>query len=379
MSNAVIVGYARSPFTKAGRGALANTRPDDVAAQVITGLVQKLDLDVATIEDLLMGCAYPEGEQGLNIGRNVTYLSGLPRSVAGVTINRLCGSSMQAIHNAAGSIALGSGDAFLCGGIESMSRIKRGGFARSTNSILDESYPEAYISMGITAENVAKKYSISREEQEIMALDSHKKSSIAQREDRFKNELVAIPTTDGDAKVDECIRPDTTLESMAKLRPAFVEDGTVTAATSSPLTDGAAFTFVCSENYADEHSLKPLARIIGCSVAGCPPEIMGVGPINSTRKILSKVKLDIDEMDIIELNEAFASQSLAVMSELDINPAKLNVHGGAISIGHPLGASGARITGKAASLLNDRGGKYALATMCIGGGMGISTILENIN
>ena len=378
MPNAVIAGYMRSPFTKAGRGALANTRPDDIAAQVISALVQKLDIDVETIEDLLMGCAYPEGEQGLNIGRNVTYLSGLPRSVAGVTINRLCGSSMQAIHNAAGSIALGSGDAFLCGGIESMSRVKRGGFARSTNSILDETYPEAYISMGITAENVAKKYSISRDEQEVMALNSHKKSSEAQKNNNFANELVPIATSNGSVAFDECIRPDTTLDSMAKLRPAFVEDGTVTAATSSPLTDGAAFTFICSEQYAEEHSLKPLAKIIGCSVAGCPPEIMGVGPVNSTQKILSRTNLDIDDMDIIELNEAFASQSLAVMSELGIDSEKMNVQGGAISIGHPLGASGARITGKAATLLNENGGQYALATMCIGGGMGISTILENI-
>ena len=379
MSNAVIVDFVRSPFTKAGRGALTDVRPDDIASQVAKGMLKRMDIDLGSIDDLILGCAYPEGEQGLNLGRITTYLAGLPNTVPGSTVNRLCGSSMQAIHIAAGSIAMGSGDAFLCGGIESMSRVKRGGFNRSPNPHLELVYPEAYISMGMTAENVAIKYSISRHEQEKMAYESHKKASIALENDKFNDEIVPIETKENFVSADECIRPSTSMESMSNLKPAFIEDGTVTAATSSPLTDGAAFTFVCSEKYAEENSLKPLARVIGSSVAGCPPELMGIGPVNSTEKLLKNMGLKIEEMDVIELNEAFASQALAVISELGIDSEKVNLHGGAMAIGHPLGASGARITGKAATLLSEQGGKYALATMCVGGGMGISTLLESMD
>jgi acetyl-CoA acyltransferase len=376
---AVIVGYARSPFTPARRGALARARPDDVAAAVVKELLARSGLDAALIEDVIVGCAFPEGEQGFNLARMLTFLSGLPNSVAGVTINRFCGSSMQAIHDAAGRIAMGAGEAFVCGGVESMTRVPMTGFNPMPNPSLANEYPEAFTSMGITAENLAERHDISRERQEEFAVESHRKAEAARSAGSFSGEIVAIETEGELVEEDGCIRPDTDAETLAGLRPAFDENGTVTAGTASPLTDGVAFVLVCSEEFAEANNLTPLARIRSIAVSGCDPEVMGIGPVEASRKALARAGMELDDIDIIELNEAFAAQSIAVIEELGIDPAKVNLDGGAIALGHPLGASGARITGKAAQLLQRNGAKTALVTMCIGGGQGIATILESVD
>jgi len=370
MAKVVICGYARSAFTPAKKGKLNLTRPDDLAAQVVKGLIQKTKIKEEDIEDLILGCAFPEAEQGMNLARNVVFLAGLPHTVGGVTVNRFCASSMQAIHQAAGAINSGSGDLFIAGGVESMSRVPMPGFNPMLNPSLVDM--DAYIGMGHTAENLAKKHSISRERQEQMALESHQKASKAKDEGKFEDEIISV----NDVTEDGCIRPETTLESMAKLKPAFDKDGVVTAGTSSPLTDGAAAVVVCSENYAKANNLEILAYIRGMAVSGCSPEIMGIGPVLSSQKALRRAGLELSDIDIIEMNEAFAAQSLACVDELGIDISKLNVHGGALAMGHPLGASGARITGKAASLLHNNGAKYALSTMCVGGGQGCATVLE---
>lgn len=375
---AVIAGYARSPFQFARKGALAGMRPDDIAAQVVKGLIERLDLDPALIEDVIAGCAYPEGEQGDNVARIVSFLAGLPNSVAGMTVNRFCGSSMSAIHMAAGAMQLGAGEAFLCIGLESMSRVPQGGLSPSHNPILMETLPEAYVTMGRTAENVASRYGISRTDQERMAVESHRKADAAQRAGHFNREIVPVRTEGGTVSTDGCIRAGTNAEVLATLKPAFDANGSVTAGTSSPLTDGASAVLVCSEEFARRHNLGITARIKAVAVAGCPPEIMGMGPVYATRKALQRAGLSINEIDVIELNEAFASQALACIRELGIDPGRVNIDGGALALGHPLGATGARITGKAADILARQGGKFALATQCIGGGQGIATILEAV-
>jgi len=378
MTGAVIAGYARSPLTLANKGALTRVRPDDLAAAVVKALVERAGIDPGTIEDLIVGCAFPEGEQGLNVARNIVFLAGLPDSVAGTTINRFCGSSMQSIHTAAGAIAMGSGDAFLCAGIESMTRIPMPGFNPMLNPKLVDAGHAAYMGMGETAENLAKKYDISRDKQDAFAVESHKRAAAAQSAGKFKDEIVPIETKDGTVDQDGCIRPETTMEILADLKPAFDEKGSVTAGTSSPLTDGAAAVLVCSEDYAAEHGLKVMARIKSSAVAGCAPEIMGIGPVNATNKALERAGLKLDDIDVIELNEAFAAQSLAVVHDLKLDLAKTDIDGGAIALGHPLGATGARITGKAAQIMQREGKKYALATQCIGGGQGIATVLEAV-
>jgi len=370
MAEVVICGYARSAFTPAKKGQLRKTRPDDLAAEVIKGLLEKTGVKKEDVEDLILGCAFPEAEQGMNLARNVVFLTGLPKSVGGVTVNRFCASSMQAIHQAAGAIHSGAGDLFIAGGVESMSRVPMPGFNPMLNPSLVDM--DAYIGMGHTAENLAKKYSISRERQEQMALESHQKASKAIEKGEFKDEIIPV----NDISEDGCIRPDTTLESMAQLKPAFDKDGVVTAGTSSPLTDGAAAVIVCSEDYAKANKLKMLAYIRGMAISGCSPEIMGIGPVVSSQKALKRAGLKLEDIDIIEMNEAFAAQSLACVDELGIDMSKLNIHGGALAMGHPLGASGARITGKASSLLQKNGVRYALSTMCVGGGQGCATILE---
>ena len=374
--SAVIVDWARTPFHRAHKGDLRTVRPDDLAKQVITGLMDRNEIDPIDFDDLILGCAYPEAEQGYNLGRLVASLSGFPKSVAGMTINRLCGSSMHAILYAASSIESGWGDCFICAGVESMSRVKRRGFNWSPNPSLKIDWPQAYVDMGVTAENVAEKWSIGRSEQEEFALQSHIKSSQAVENGNFDEEIIEIETDSGVCSIDGCIRPETTLEAMSSLSPVFLENGTVTAATSSPLTDGASALIVCSEEYANSNALKPLARIVSGSVTGCKPELMGIGPVSATSKLLNNTGWELDSVDVIELNEAFSSQSLAVMSELGIDSNRINIDGGAISIGHPLGASGARITGKAASILNRTGSSRAIATMCIGGGMGLAICVE---
>ncbi len=376
MTNVVIAGYNRSAFTLANKGALRKSRPDDVAAAVIKGLLEKTKVKPEDIEDLALGCVFPEAEQGLNIGRNVVFLAGLPNSVAGQTINRFCGSSMQAIHQAAGAIKMGAGDVFICAGIESMTRVPIPGFNPMPNPILINAGHQAYIGMGETAENLAEKYKIPRDKQEAFALESQKRAAKAQAEGKFKDEIIPVKGEGGMVDADGCIRPDTTAEGLAGLKPAFKETGTVTAGTSSPLTDGASATIICSEEYASKNGLNPIARIVSAALSGCAPEIMGIGPVEATNKALARAGLKLNQIDIIELNEAFAAQSLAVVHDLGLDLSKTNIDGGAIALGHPLGASGARITGKAASLLRREKKKYALATMCMGGGQGIATILE---
>jgi len=376
MKNAVIAGYLRSPFHFAGKGALTKVRPDDMVAGVVKALVAKTGIDPADIEDLILGCANPEAEQGLNMARYVVFLSGLPITVGGTTVNRWCGSSMQAIHIAAGSVRMGAGEAFICAGVESMTRVPIMGYNPSPNPALAKTWPETYYAMGITAEKVAQKYQVTREVQETFAVASHKKAAAAQSGGRLDAEIVAIETPAGPIDKDGGIRPDTNLEALAALKPAFDKDGTVTAGTSSPLTDGASAVLVCSEDYAKQHKLDVLARIKSIAGTGLEPEIMGMGPVEATHKALTRAKLKIADVDVMELNEAFASQSVACIKELGIDPDKVNLDGGAIALGHPLGASGARITGKAASNLKREGGKFAVATMCIGGGQGIATVLE---
>ena len=378
MKNVVIAGYARSPFTYANKGGLTKIRPDDLAAQVVKGLIEKTRIRTEDIEDLIVGCAFPEGEQGLNVARLIGFLADLPIGMAGVTVNRFCGSSMQAIHMAAGAIQMNAGEVFLCAGVESMTRVPLPGFNPVLNPALYESYPEAYISMGETAERVAARYDISRDDQDDFAVASHKKAHAAQADGRFQDEIVPISTGEGLVAKDGCIRPDTTREALVALKPAFDQEGSVTAGTSSPLTDGAAAVLVCSEAYAEKAGLAPLARIKSIAVAGCQPEIMGIGPVGATKKALERAGLGIGDLDLIELNEAFASQSLASMGELGCDAAVVNLDGGAIAIGHPLGATGARITGKAAQLLQREGGRFALATQCIGGGQGLATVLEAV-
>jgi acetyl-CoA acyltransferase len=372
----VIAGYARSPFHFAKKGALTKLRPDEMAAQVVRGLLQRSGVEPADIEDLIVGCAFPEGEQGLNVARLIGFLSDLPISVAGTTVNRFCGSSMQAIHMAAGAIQMDAGEAFVCAGIESMSRVPMAGFNPMLNPGLAKEMPAAYISMGETAENVAAKYGIDRARQEEIAVESHRKAAAAQAAGKLAEEIV--PATLGNSVVEEdgCIRADTSKEGLADLKPAFSEKGSVTAGTSSPLTDGASACLVTSEDYAKEKGLPILAKIRGIAVAGCEPEIMGMGPVVASQKALKRAGLEAKDMDIVELNEAFASQAIACAEALGLDWAKINLDGGALALGHPLGATGARITGKAAQLLMREGKQFALSTQCIGGGQGIATVLE---
>lgn len=376
MTKALIAGYVRSPFTFANKGELAKVRADDLAAFVIKELLTQTGVMAEDIEDLLLGCAFPEGEQGLNVARLIVLLAGLPLSIGGATINRFCGSSMQAIHSAVGAIEAGAGDVFICAGVESMSRVPMGGFNPLPNPKLYEAMPGAYMSMGETAENVARRFEITRRMQEEFAVESHKRAFKALGNGHFESEIVPFLFRDQKIEKDGCIRPETTSEILATLKPAFEIDGTVTAGTSSPLTDGAAAVLVVSEDYARKNNLSCLARIKSMAVAGCDPEIMGIGPVNATRKALSRAGIAVEDLDVIELNEAFASQALACVKELGLDLQKVNLDGGALALGHPLGATGARITGKAAALLKREGKKYALATQCIGGGQGIATILE---
>jgi acetyl-CoA acyltransferase len=378
MNNVVIAGYLRSPFTFAEKGALARVRPDELAAQVVRGLVERSGIDPEDIEDLILGCAFPEAEQGLNMARLVAFLAELPLSSGAATVNRFCGSSMYAIHMAAGAIRMDAGELFICAGVESMSRVPIMGYNPMPHPGLCERYPQAYVSMGVTAENVAAKYQVTRADQEAFAVESQRRAAAAQSEGRLKAEIVPIARDGAHVEIDGCLRPDTTLEGLAALRPAFDENGCVTAGTSSPLTDGAAATLVCSEDYAERKGLQPLARIKAIAVAGCAPEVMGIGPVPASRKALERAGLSVSDLDIAEVNEAFASQSLACLRDLGLETGRVNLDGGALALGHPLGATGARITGKAAALLKREGGTYALATQCIGGGQGIATVLEAV-
>lgn len=374
MYKSVIAGYSRSPFTMARKGALIDTKPVNLLGDVIKNLVSKSNVKKQDIEDIVVGCAFQVGEQCFNIGKLVTFLTNMEVKTSGMTVDRWCGSSMEAIHIAAGKIAMGAGKVFICGGVESMTRVNTG-FDPIPFPESEKDNPNVYFSMGITAENVAKKYDISRKDQQAFAISSHQKAFDAQTSGKFKNEIVTI----GSCETDGNIRPKSNQETLDGLKLAFDQNGTVTAATSSPLTDGAAATLICEENYARENNLEILGRIVSTAVEGCEPNYMGLGPIGASRKALKRANLNIDKIDIIELNEAFASQSLACIKDLKIDQKKVNIDGGALALGHPLGATGARITGKAAELLKRENKKYALSTQCIGLGMGIATIIESIN
>ena len=374
MYKSVIAAYSRSPFTMARKGALIDTKPVNLLADVIKNLVSKSNVKKEDIEDIVVGCAFQVGEQCFNIGKLVTFLTNMEVKTSGMTVDRWCGSSMEAIHIAAGKIAMGSGKVFICGGVESMTRVNTG-FDPIPYPENEKDNPNVYFSMGITAENVAKKYGISRKEQQDFAISSHQKAHEAQTKGKFKNEIVKIGNWESDGN----IRPKSNQETLDGLKLAFDQNGTVTAATSSPLTDGAAATLICEENYAKENNLEILGRIVSTAVEGCEANYMGLGPIGASKKALQRANLTIDKIDIVELNEAFASQSLACIKDLKIDPKKVNLDGGALALGHPLGATGARITGKAAELLKRENKKYALSTQCIGLGMGIATIIESVN
>ena len=379
MTNAVLVGFKRSPFTIANKGLLANVRPEDILSQVINDLIKTTNINKDDIEDIISGCAYPEGTQGYNIAKIVSFMTDMPEHVGGMTINRWCGSSMQAIHSAAGAISMNAGKVFICCGIESMTSVPINGLNYSPHPVLLKDQPNVYLSMGLTAENVAKKFNISRKEQQEFAIQSHAKAFKAQSLKSFDEEITVIKNQEIEVINDGAIRPNTNQEILDGLKLVFDQNGTVTAGTASPLTDGASATLVCDEEYAVSNNLPILARIKSIAINGCPPELMGLGPIGASLKALKRAQLNINDIDIVELNEAFASQSIACIKELQINPEIVNIDGGAIALGHPLGATGTRITAKAAYLMNKLNKKYALATQCIGLGQGIATVLERVS
>jgi acetyl-CoA acyltransferase len=385
MSKVVIVEAVRSAVGRALKGSLAHTRPDELAGQVIAKLLERVPaLEPSLVEDLVLGCAMPEGSQGLNVARLAGLLGGLPTESSAMTINRFCSSGLQSIAIAAGSIAFGSHEVVVAGGVESMSQVPMTGFHLSVSPELMEKHPTAQTPMGITAENVASRFEVSREDQDAFALGSQKKAAAAIEARRFADEIVPVEGIRyrGDEKqtfeftVDELPRPDTTLEGLAKLRPAFSARGSVTAGNSSPLSDGAAAALVTTEAKAKALGVEPLGRFRGFATAGVDPDIMGIGPIPAVKKLLAQTGLSMNDIDLVELNEAFASQALYVQRTLDIPDDKLNVNGGAIALGHPLGCTGAKLTATALYELKRRGGRYAIVTMCIGGGQGAAGLFE---
>jgi acetyl-CoA acetyltransferase family protein len=372
-------------LARAHKGAFRSTRIDDIAAKVLKVLMTRVPGFAASeIEDLIVGCAMPEGEQGYNIARNISFLAGIPLDVAAMTVNRFCASSLEAIHQAALNVQSENGEMFIAGGVETMSHIPIGGFNPSFNKkLMEEGMPDAYISMGATAENLAKHYAISRMDQDRFALASHRKAVAAQSKGAFNEEMVPIDVygSDGNAYIleyDEGPRSDTSIEALSALRPAFMNEGTVTAGNSSSLTDGVAFAIICSKKYAKRVGSKPLAKIKSCAVAGVDPAVMGLGPVHAVPKALKRAKMKLKDIDLIELNEAFAAQAIAVIGELGLEERRVNVNGGAVALGHPLGATGARIVATLVSAMVKRGAETGLATMCVGGGQGMATILERL-
>jgi acetyl-CoA acyltransferase len=385
MKDIVIVDAVRSAVGRSHKGTLAQTRPDELAGQVIAALLARNpEVKAEILEDLILGCAITEGAQGMNVARLAGLLGGLPQESSAVTINRFCSSGLQAIAMAAGAISIGTNDALLAGGAESMSMVPMTGYAPSASPMLMQKLPTAYTPMGITAENVAKKFDISREDQDAFAVDSQNKAVAAQAAGKFKDEIVTVKATnyvggervETDFDTDELIRAGTTLEGLAKLRPAFAADGSVTAGNASPLSDGAAAAIVMSKEKADELGVKALGYFRAFVTAGVDPAIMGIGPIPAVRKLFARTGLSMADIDLVELNEAFASQGLYVKRTLEIPDDKLNVNGGAIALGHPLGCTGAKLTATALHELKRRGGKYAIVTMCIGGGQGAAGLFE---
>jgi acetyl-CoA acyltransferase len=392
MRDVVVAAALRTPVGRASRGTFRQTRPDDLAAVVLRALLAKASkLDPSRIGDVILGCAMPEGEQGMNVGRVVTLLAGLPVGVPGMTVNRFCSSGLETIHIGAMEIATGQSDFVVAGGVESMTLIPMGGQRFLPNPALASDAPGTYLNMGLTAERLAERHSISREAQDAFAYASHKKALAALEGGKFVEETVPVKTSltfpgpDGRPKVRETVlekdegpRADTTLEALAKLKPAFKADGTVTAGNSSQMSDGAAAVLLTTPELAAEAGLEPLARYVTYAVAGVPPEIMGIGPVEAIPKTLSRAGLGLDDMDVIELNEAFAAQSLAVLQAMGLDPAdpRINANGGAIALGHPLGCTGAKLTATALHELRRRKGRYAMVTMCIGTGMGAAGIFE---
>lgn len=384
MKEVVIVSAKRSPMGRANKGNFVWTRADDLCAEVVKGCLKDVSkLDLNDIEDVIIGCAFPEGEQGMNVARIISFLAGIPLSAAAVTVNRFCSSSLATIMMGAQTIMSGNGDVVLSGGVEIMSHVPMGGFNPSFNpKLAEKSAPQAYISMGITAENLAEKYKISRQEQDEFSVKSHLKALKAMREGLFKDEIVAVNSVqkDGSSKlvdIDEGPRePD--LKKLSELKPVFKEGGSVTAGNSSPLTDGASATLLMSADKAKALGLKPLARIVSMAVAGCDPSIMGIGPVPAVKKALARAGLKLEQIDLIDMNEAFAAQSLAVIKELGMDQNKLNPKGGAIALGHPLGATGGRIMASLCHGLRQFDKRYGLETMCIGGGQGAAMIIERI-
>lgn len=392
MKEAVIVAMGRSAIGRAGKGSLRQTRPDDYGAAVLEGVIKRVSqLDPALIEDLIIGCATPEAEQGMNMARIIALRAGLPTTVAGMTVNRFCSSGLQTIAIAAQAIQTGMSEVLVAGGVESMSRLPMGGYNISPNPHLAEHYPESYMSMGHTAEEVARRFQISRAEQDEFALRSHQRAAAAIDGGKFKDEIIPLDITLSDTDetgrprskqfifdTDEGVRKDTSLEALAKLKPAFNVTGSVTAGNSSQTSDGAAALVMMSADRAAQEGLKPLGVFRSFAVAGVDPDIMGVGPVAAVPKALQKAGLTIADMDVIELNEAFASQSLYVIRELGMDIDKVNVNGGAIALGHPLGCTGSRQTVTLLNELQRRDGRYGLVTMCIGGGMGAAGVFERV-
>ena len=386
----VIVSALRTPVGRGRKGTLAATRPDDLAALVIKETLSRTGVAATEVEDVIMGCAFPEGPQGFNVARLALLLAGLPDSVPGMTVNRFCSSGLQAIALAAQAVASGAMECAIAGGVESMSSVPMTGFKPSMNLKLQRELPGAYVGMGLTAENLARKYSISRTEQDEFALESHRKAHEAQQAGRFDDEIVKVPVRVDKRKgakieskeilfgADELVRADSTMETLAKLRPSFHVKGSVTPANSSPISDGAAAVLVMSKAKAEALGLKPLAEFVSFAVAGVDPAYMGIGPVEAVPKALKLAGLQMSDIDLIELNEAFAAQSIAVIKEMDLPMDKLNVNGGAIALGHPLGCTGAKLTATAIHEMKRRGGGHAMVTMCIGGGMGAAGIFERM-
>lgn len=383
---AVIVAYGRSPIGKAPKGVFHSTHPVDLGAQTLKGVLARVpQLDSAQIDDVVVGCAYPEERQGWQFSRVIVQRAGLPDSVCAQTLTRFCSSGLQAIATGANAILAGQADVIVAGGVESMSQVKKMAYPEEYwESYLAEHYPEAYMGPGLTAENVAERWKVSRADMDAMAVESHRRADQAQQAGLFDEEIIPVyaNTDDGDRVLvtrDEGVRPGTNAEKLAQLKPCFVENGSVTAATSSQMSDGAAFVVLMSRQKAEALGVKPLARLVGFAVGGCPAEVMGIGPIYAVPKVLERTGLALENMEVIELNEAFASQALVCIRELGMDPERVNPNGGALALGHPLGATGAALTCKVLSQLRRNGGRYGMVTMCIGGGMGAAGIFELLN
>jgi acetyl-CoA acyltransferase len=389
--HAVIVSAVRTPVGKAPRGALSGTRPDDLAAAAIRAAIKLArGLAAEDIDDIYLGCAMPEAEQGMNVARIAAFRAGIPYSVPAMTLNRFCSSGLQSIAFAAERIQSGAAQCIVAGGAESMSMIPMGGHKIAPNPTLIETQPDSYLSMGLTAENLARQFQITRAEQDEFALESHRRSVAAIDSGRFKEEILPVSvhevvveqgrplSRDFVVDGDEGPRRDTSLDALSKLKPAFKVDGSVTAGNSSQMSDGAAAVVVMSEGKANGLGLRPFARFVAYATAGVPPEIMGIGPVVAIPKALKLAGLKLDDIDLIELNEAFAVQSLAVMRELKLDPKKVNVNGGAIALGHPLGCTGAKLTATLLYEMQRRGSRYGMVTMCVGGGMGAAGIFERV-